>query len=82
MLIITRKKNDSIIIDLGGEQIEILVTEIGKQVRLGITAPQGCKIWRKELYTTVRENRQAVGESSPENIREILHRFAHKNPLE
>ena len=50
MLIITRKENDAVVIDLGEEQIEITVTEIGKQVRLGISAPEHCKIWRKELY--------------------------------
>lgn len=61
MLVITRKINESLVIEQeNGEMIEIKVIEIGNQVRLGITAPQGCKIWRQELYQTVKENRNAA----------------------
>lgn len=62
MLIITRKLNDSVIIEQQGEGevIEIKLVEIGSQVRLGITAPKECKIWRKELYQTVQENKNAI----------------------
>ncbi len=66
MLVITRKLNDSIIIELENEEkIEIKVTEIGSQVRLGITAPKGCNIWRNELYQTILENKQAAKAAAP-----------------
>ncbi len=75
MLIITRKTGDSIIIDLGDEQIEVTVTETGKQVRLGIVAPEKCKIWRKELYQTIQENKKAINETKPNNIKTLLRKL-------
>lgn len=78
MLIITRKENDAVVIDLGEEQIEITVTEIGKQVRLGISAPEHCKIWRKELYLTMQENRQALADAPTKSLRDIAQRLGQE----
>ncbi len=72
MLVITRKLNDSIIIEMeSGETIEVKVTDIGSQVRLGITAPKGCNIWRNELYQTIQENKQAASETTITNVRDF-----------
>ncbi|WP_458863325.1 carbon storage regulator [Acidaminobacterium chupaoyuni] len=62
MLVVTRKAGSSVIIELGDgqEPIEISVLENGSQVKLGIVAPQQCKVWRDEIYQTVIENRQAA----------------------
>lgn len=50
MLTLTRKPDESIIIGDGEDQIEVTVKEIRRnQVRLGITAPNHIKIFRKEL---------------------------------
>jgi carbon storage regulator len=47
MLVLSRKIGEKIVI---GDGIEIAVVEIkGRQVRLGISAPKGVKIWREEL---------------------------------
>lgn len=47
MLVLTRKPNETIIIDGG---IEITVLEVtGNKVRLGIKAPPAVKILRQEL---------------------------------
>jgi carbon storage regulator len=59
MLVITRKKGESILI---GEDIEITVvkTEDGS-VKLAISAPKNITILRKELYKEVtEENKSAV----------------------
>lgn len=41
--------------------IEIKVTEIsGDKVRLGIAAPTSIRVYRKELYATIRENQTAA----------------------
>lgn len=72
MLIISRKENDAIVIDTGKEQIEVAVVELGRQVRLGISAPESCRIWRKELYATVQENRQATVEAPAQNLPQNL----------
>lgn len=69
MLIITRKENDSLLIEVNGgtELIEIKINEISNnQVKLGMNAPSGCKIWRSEIYQTVQNNRQATKAALPD----------------
>lgn len=58
MLILSRKAGESLILDGG---IEIKITEIyGDKVRIGIDAPAKVKVYRKELYATIKENQSAV----------------------
>lgn len=58
MLTLTRKAGQKIRI---GDDIEIVVREIrGRQVRLGISAPDGLVVYREELY------QQLLGEEPPE----------------
>ena len=72
MLVISRKTDESIIIEPEqGEPIEIRLLSIDNQVRVGISAPSGCKIWRKELYTTVESNRIAAESTSFGNLRKL-----------
>lgn len=53
MLILSRKKDESIIID-GNIEIKVLEIEDGK-VRIGIEAPKNIDIFRKELYKCIQE---------------------------
>ena len=81
MLILTRKPDESLIIEIEGldEPIEVIVAEISStQAKLGIQAPQGCKIWRKELYQTVQYNQQAAASSSAADIRGIASKLTGK----
>ncbi|GAB3802869.1 carbon storage regulator CsrA [Virgibacillus kimchii] len=59
MLVLTRKKNESIQI---GEDIEIKVLGIeGDQIKLGIHAPKSFDIHRKEIYEAIqKENNEAA----------------------
>ncbi|TAA72238.1 carbon storage regulator CsrA [Planococcus salinarum] len=59
MLILGRKKGESIIID---DQIEIIVTSVeGETVKLGIAAPKHITIHRKEVYLEIQEeNKKAM----------------------
>lgn len=51
MLVLTRKKHQSIII---GNDIEILVLEVtGDKVRLGIQAPRDVSVFRKEVLIAI-----------------------------
>jgi carbon storage regulator len=51
MLTLTRKAGQKIRI---GDDIEIVVREIrGRQVRLGISAPDGLTVYREELYQQI-----------------------------
>ncbi|MFC0212905.1 carbon storage regulator CsrA [Paenibacillus chartarius] len=59
MLILTRKKGQSIILN---KDIEILISAIdGDQVKIGINAPRDVNVLRKEVYEAVQKsNREAV----------------------
>lgn len=59
MLVITRKKGESILI---GDDIEITVVKADEgSVKLSIAAPKNITILRKELYKEVEEeNKQAL----------------------
>jgi carbon storage regulator len=59
MLILARKVDESIMI---GDQIEVSILDIkGDHVKVGITAPQNVKVYRKEVYLAIqRENIEAV----------------------
>lgn len=52
MLVLARKRNESIIIGQPGKEITIMVVEIrGGVVRLGIEAPREVSIVRSEIST-------------------------------
>lgn len=52
MLVLSRKKNESILIN---ENIEIVVVDIrGDKVRLGIEAPKEVPVLRREVYEAVK----------------------------
>lgn len=59
MLVLGRKRGESIIID---DQIEIIVTSVeGETVKLGIAAPKHITIHRKEVYLEIQEeNKKAM----------------------
>jgi len=59
MLILSRKKDESIIID---DAIEIAVVDIkGDHVKLGIEAPKDVKVYRNEVFQAIQaENRAAA----------------------
>ena len=61
MLVLTRKKDEKIIID---DDIEITVVEMeGGQVKLGIEAPDDVDIFREEIYEKVKsENIEATNQ--------------------
>ena len=52
MLVVTRKRNEAIVI---GDGIEVRVLRHGRDgVRLGITAPPQVAVHRQEVYETIR----------------------------
>lgn len=58
MLALSRKKNESIIIN---NNIEITILEVkGDQVKIGISAPKSIPVYRKEVYLQIQEaNKEA-----------------------
>lgn len=69
MLVLTRKRNESIIIN---DTIELTVLAIdGDQIKLGINAPKDVDIHRKEIYLQIqKENSEAS--NLPTNLLELL----------
>lgn len=59
MLILTRKQNESLIIN-GNIEVRVIATEEGK-VKLGIDAPRSVEIHRKEIFERIQtENKESV----------------------
>ena len=58
MLVLTRKRNQSIMVN---DNIELTIIDIqGDQVRVGINAPKDVKVFRKEVYVEMtQENKEA-----------------------
>ena len=71
MLALSRKKNESIVIN---NNIEITVLDIrGDQIKLGIAAPKEIPIYRKEVYIQIQnENKQATDVSGIDELKKLL----------
>jgi carbon storage regulator len=67
MLVLSRKKNESIVIN---NDITIVVVEIrGDKVRLGVEAPKEVPVHRREVYDAIQRNNGAAPaeEENPQN---------------
>jgi carbon storage regulator len=63
MLVLSRKKNESIIIDGG---ITVTVVEIrGDKVRLGIDAPKETFVHRQEVYEVIQNQQKGAAAAAP-----------------
>lgn len=63
MLILSRKINEKIMI---GEDVSVSIIEIrGDQVRLGVDAPKTVKVFRQEVFDSIRAENKAAAESAP-----------------
>jgi len=71
MLVLTRKKDQSIIIN---ENIEITVLDIqGDQVRIGIKAPREVSVHRKEIFLQIsEENKKAASTNVKADLDNLL----------
>ncbi len=71
MLVLSRKKNESIVIN---NDITIVVVEIrGDKVRLGVEAPKEVPVHRREVYDAIKRNERALEaqrRSAPETTAE------------
>ena len=58
MLILSRRKDESVIID---GRIEVAVVDIkGDQVKLGIKAPREVKVFRNEVFQAIQAENKAA----------------------
>lgn len=65
MLVLSRKKNESIVIN---NDITVTVVEIrGDKVRLGIVAPKEVPVHRQEVYDAIH-GKEAAAEPAPPTV--------------
>ncbi|MDF2524809.1 MAG: hypothetical protein K0R31_2450 [Clostridiales bacterium] len=70
MLVLTRKKGQSIIL---GDDVEITIIDIqGDQVRLGVNAPKSVSIHRKEVYMEIQEENKKAADAGPVSMKDIM----------
>ncbi len=77
MLVLTRKLGEGIAID---DHIKIVVVQIkGKQVRLGIKAPQETKIHREEIYKAIQEQNAQASQTDMQAVSELASELGKKS---
>lgn len=63
MLVLSRKKNESIVIN---NDIRIVVVEIrGDKVRLGVEAPREVPVHRREVYEAIQRGAETSVDGEP-----------------
>ena len=72
MLVVTRKRNEAIVI---GDGIEVRVLRTGPEgVRLGITAPAHVGVYRRELYELIRAHNTSAADG-PADVGGLVERL-------
>jgi carbon storage regulator len=70
MLVLTRKLGESVTI---GDDIKITILGVrGRQVRLGIIAPQKVTIHREEIYFKIQEENKRAVTATKEDLSKIV----------
>ncbi|HDP70440.1 MAG TPA: carbon storage regulator [Actinobacteria bacterium] len=69
MLVLSRKKDESIVI---GNNIEVMVVGVeGDHVKLGIKAPKDVSIYRREIYDQIQAANIEAASASPEVLENV-----------
>ena len=71
MLTLSRKKNESLIVN---NNIEVTILDIkGDQVKIGISAPKEIPIYRKEIYMQIQDaNTNATSVEGLAGLKDLL----------
>lgn len=73
MLVLTRKKGESIIIQ---DNIEITILSVdGDSIRVGISAPKHVDIFRQEVYLSIKESNKESATSGATNLSALMDRL-------
>lgn len=69
MLVLTRQKNESIMI---GDDVEVTLLEVrGDKVRLGIRAPADVRVFRKEIYEAIQAENLAASQAADADLKSV-----------
>jgi len=69
MLVLSRKTNESIVID-GNITVSVLRVD-HDNVRLGIAAPLAIPVLRKEIYEEIKTNNEMAAGSAKRKVRQV-----------
>jgi len=73
MLVLSRKKGESVMID---GQIEVTVLGVeGDTIRLGISAPKDIDIFRKEVFLSIQESNREAAAPAPGQLEALMERL-------
>ena len=76
MLVLSRKKGETIIID---NKIEVKILDVtGDKVQIGIAAPKEITVVRSELRETIEENKNSVASASRDKLASLLKVYKEK----
>lgn len=76
MLILSRKKNEQIVIS---DDITITVLDVeGEKVKIGIDAPKDIKVFRKELIEEVKNTNAESTSSTVSSLKELQEKIFTK----
>lgn len=69
MLVLTRKKGQSVIIN---DNIEIVLVDVqGDHIKIGINAPKDVTVHRKEVYEEIQNENKKAALSNVENLKNL-----------
>jgi carbon storage regulator len=61
ILVLTRKKNEQIVIRLGGEQVVVtLIDAHSGKARIGVMAPRHVAVHRREIFEAIERGKEAT----------------------
>lgn len=77
MLVLTRKKNESIVI---ADNIEISIVDISKgHVKIGISAPRNISVHRQEVYDAIKQENIEAAKMTATDVSRLKDIFNKKD---
>ncbi|SVB50421.1 uncharacterized protein METZ01_LOCUS203275 [marine metagenome] len=70
MLVLSRKTNESIIID-GNVTVSVLRVD-NDNVRIGVEAPLEIPVMRKEIYEEIKSNNEQAAGSAKQRVKQLV----------
>ena len=70
MLVLSRKPNESIVID-GNVTVSVLRVD-NDNVRIGIEAPLEIPVMRKEIYEEIKSNNEQAAGSAKQRVKQLV----------
>ena len=70
MLVLSRKSNESIIID-GNVTVSVLRVD-NDNVRIGVEAPLEIPVMRKEIYEEIKSNNEQAAGSAKQRVKQLV----------